>query len=378
MGKKTQSQRQKSRGSGHKSRRLSTPQRRTGGRLLRREPSELLRSRPDETLDLSHVVDGELQGICRGLVTSRRGPVYVVRWTSQEQGEDTTSGTFNFALGDELPCIARGDGKAAVVGDEVFFTWERSDLAFGLIIAVDLRDNALVRADALGRRPQVLAANLDRIWIVTALYPPPKSGLIDRYLVAAHANQIKAGLILNKIDLFMDHAHVEELEDLLEPYRALGLPILLMSALQGEGLEELQHALGQGRSVFVGHSGVGKTSLLNAVIPELDEAVNEISEATGKGQHTTTTSTLYQLEGGGEIIDSPGIRGFGLWGMPSEELKNHFVEFLAYSDQCRFHNCVHLHEPDCAVLEAVEQGEISFERYDAYLRIYEDLLDLDG
>jgi ribosome biogenesis GTPase len=262
-----------------------------------------------------------------------------------------------------------------VIGDFVYFVWEQSDLAQGLIVAIELRDNALVRADALGRRPQTLAANLDRVWVVSALDPPPKSGLIDRYLVAAHVNKIDVGIILNKVDLFMDEDHVDELAELLAPYRALHIPILLMSALEGDGLEELRGALVDERSVFVGHSGVGKTSLLNALIPGLDEAVTEVSEATGKGQHTTTTSTLYSLEKGGELIDSPGIRSFGLWDMPPEQLKDHFTEFIPYASKCHFHNCTHLHEPQCAVIEALDQDEIHIERYENYVRIYDDLLD---
>lgn len=347
--------------------------------MYRLEPHELLRAHEGHTLDLSEIYDGEASELCQGIVVSRRGPVLVTRWMSGPSPDETwwDSDEEPKELGDTIACIARGYGKAAVVGDVVHFSWERSDLGLGLIIAVELRANALVRADALGRSHQTLAANLDRIWVVSALDPPPKSGLIDRYLVAAHANQIPVGLILNKIDLFMDEEHVDELDTLLTPYRNLGLPILLLSAIEGEGIEELRVALQGERSVLVGHSGVGKTSLLNALIPGLDEAVTEVSEATGKGQHTTTTSTLYPLEGGGELIDSPGIRGFGLWGMPAEELKDHFVEFLRFAPECHFNNCAHLHEPDCAVLAAVERDEIDYERYEAYQRIYDDLLDLE-
>ena len=338
----------------------------------------MLRSSPDDQLDLNEFHEGDLDQLCSGLVVSRRGPVMIVRWESGNHPPDDfwSEQERILEIGEDLPCIARGHGKGAIVGDTVHFTWEQSDLGQGLIIAVELRKNALVRADALGRRPQTLAANLDRIWVVSALDPPPKSGLIDRYLVAAHANHIPVGLILNKVDLFMDEEHVDELAKFLEPYRKLNIPILLLSAIEGDGIDELRDTLKGERSVFVGHSGVGKTSLLNALIPGLDEAVTEVSEATGKGQHTTTTSTLYQLDGGAELIDSPGIRGFGLWGMPAEELKDHFVEFLDWSGQCYFHNCIHLHEPNCAVLREVERGTIDFERYDAYVRIYEDLLDL--
>ena len=376
--KKPQRQKSKRPTGGHKSRRSTVSRRHRTSRTRRLEPHELLRGHPEDTVDLNEFYDGDHNSLCSGLVVSRRGPVMIVRWERGASPADDfwSSQDRQLERGEELPCIARGHGKGAVVGDTVHFLWEQSDLGLGLIIAVELRENALVRADALGRRPQTLAANLDRVWVVSALDPPPKSGLIDRYLVAAHANHIPVGLILNKIDLFMDEEHVDELDVLLGPYRQLSLPILLLSATEGEGLAELREALEGERSVFVGHSGVGKTSLLNAMIPGLNEAVNAVSDATGKGQHTTTTSTLYRLSGGGELIDSPGIRAFGLWGMPAEELKDHFVEFLEYAPQCYFNNCAHLHEPDCAVLRAVEEGYISFERYDAYIRIYEDLLDL--
>ncbi len=370
-------QKQKSRSGGHKSKRGRGRLRRGAHRNARREPHELLKSSATDQLVIADYYDGDPSELALGLVVSRRGPVYVVRWQSGSSPKDGFWREDQIALdqGGALPCIARREGKGAVIGDFVYFVWEQSDLAQGLIVAIELRDNALVRADALGRRPQTLAANLDRVWVVSALDPPPKSGLIDRYLVAAHVNKIDVGIILNKVDLFMDEDHVDELAELLAPYRALHIPILLMSALEGDGLEELRGALVDERSVFVGHSGVGKTSLLNALIPGLDEAVTEVSEATGKGQHTTTTSTLYSLEKGGELIDSPGIRSFGLWDMPPEQLKDHFTEFIPYASQCHFHNCTHLHEPQCAVIEALDQDKIHIERYENYVRIYDDLLD---
>jgi ribosome biogenesis GTPase / thiamine phosphate phosphatase len=372
-------QKKKSKTGGHKARKNGR-----GGRNKRnhnhgyhRDPQALLKSSRESTLILEDYYDGDPTFVSVGLIVSRRGPAYFVRWMSGYCPPSTfwTEDQEPLEMGGVLPCIARREAKAAVIGDHVYFVWEQSDLAQGLIVAIELRENALVRADALGRRPQTLAANLDRLWVVSALDPPPKSGLIDRYLVAAHVNQIDVGILLNKVDLFMDETHIEELEDFLAPYQSLKIPIILLSAIEGDGISDLRQALRDERSVFVGHSGVGKTSLLNALIPGLNEAVTKVSEATGKGQHTTTTSTLYTLESGGEIIDSPGIRSFGLWDMPAEELKDHFAEFLEYAQQCYFHNCTHLHEPKCAVIDALDRDDIHIERYENYVRIYDDLLD---
>lgn len=325
--------------------------------------------------DQERLLEGEL---ARGFVVGRVGPVYRVRLVegAPPEGQEGLEAPQEDLEGRQVyDCIARRAGKAAVIGDLVQLLWEHSDLAQGLIVGVEERRNALVRADALNRAPQTLAANLDRIWVVCAAEPPPKRGLIDRYLVAAHAQGIEAGLIFNKLDLVKGEEALEDVEDLLLPYELLALPTFMVSAEDGRGLEALREALVGERSVFVGHSGVGKTSLLNALIPELNEATGVLSEATGKGQHTTTGSTLYPLEGGGELIDSPGIRAFGLWKMPSRELKDHFPEFLEFAGQCRFHNCLHLEEPSCAVRDAVDRDELSVDRYEAYLRIYDDLLD---
>lgn len=354
------------------------------------------RSRKTRSLSSANKVSSEIHkrplGQIQGLVVGRYGPVYSVRieilleeneWkdkTVNTQGAQAALSFLNteweslHQLKDQtIECIARGKGKGAVVGDQVYFQLEKSDLAQGLILNVLPRKNALVRADALGRKAQTLAANLDRIWIVCAVEPIPKGGLIDRYLVAAHRQGIQAGIVFNKVDLFQDQEHEDLIDDLLAPYVDLEIPVLKVSAHQEEGLDTLYQALQNRRSVFVGHSGVGKTSLLNALIPDLNEAVQEVSAATGKGQHTTTTSTLYTLENGIEVIDSPGIRGFALWQLPSEELKSHFIDFIPYADQCYFHNCLHINEPKCAVIDAVEDDLIYYDRYDAYLRIYEDL-----
>lgn len=289
---------------------------------------------------------------------TRLGPVYTV------EADD----------GARIDCIARGRAKKAVVGDRVRFEPDVSnEMAEGLVTAIGERRSALVRADALGRRAQTLAANIDRVFIVAAVEPPLREGLIDRYLVAAHAQGIAATVVFNKVDL-LEPDEAEEVGARLAVYPPLGYPVLFASAESGHGVDELRVATRGLCSIFVGHSGVGKTSLLNALDPGLGERVQALSAASGRGQHTTTTSALYALPGGGEVIDSPGVRGFALWGIDADAVRAHFPEFVELAVQCRFADCRHLEEPQCRVVEAVEEGEIADSRYDSYLKIRESLL----
>ena len=273
------------------------------------------------------------------------------------------------------PCVARGPGKAAVVGDLVQYVSEvETVLAEGLIEAVGPRNSELIRTDATGKRPQILAANIDCIFIVNAITPELREGLIDRYLVAASAQGLDAHIVVNKIDLLDAAPDIERIEARMAEFRALGYPVSLVSAATGLGMEALLESFQSQCSIVVGHSGVGKTSLLNAICPDVSEKVQEISAATGRGQHTTTTSALYRLPGGGELIDSPGVRSFGLWGIDANSLREHFAEFVHLAGGCRFGDCQHIAEPQCAVRAAVESGEISERRYASYLSIRESLL----
>lgn len=293
-----------------------------------------------------------------GRVIARLGPVFTVE----------------VDVGGEIACVARGAGKKAVIGDRVQFE-EGADtmLADALITGVGPRRSALIRADALNRRQQVLAANIDRLFIVTAVEPPLRTGLIDRYLVAAHTQGIAASIIFNKTDLFLEEEERADYQDELSPYPPLDYPVHFTSAESGEGLDELREALRDQTSIFVGHSGVGKTSLLNALDLGLGERVQTLSDSSGRGQHTTSASALFKLSSGGEIIDSPGVRSFGLWGVPAGQVRDHFVEFLPLQRACRFADCQHIMEPGCAVLVAVEAEELSAERYHSYLKIRDSL-----
>lgn len=293
-----------------------------------------------------------------GRVVTRLGPVFTV------ETDD----------GERVDCVARGRGKRAVVGDRVVF--ERgvdNEMAEGLVTDVGPRAGALVRADALGRRAQVLAAHLDHIFVVVAPEPPLREGLIDRYLVAADMQGIDASIVFNKLDLVDDPEELEDTRDRLAVYPPLGHAVYFVSAHAGEGLDALRAATRERCSIFVGHSGVGKTSLLNALDPGLGERVQALSESSGRGQHTTSTSALYALPGGGEVIDSPGVRGFALWGVDPASLKQHFPEFVERERACKFADCSHIHEPGCAVIEALDDDEIASSRYDSYLKILESL-----
>ena len=245
----------------------------------------------------------------------------------------------------------------------------------GLIVDVHPRRNELSRR-AAGRRHSlrhVIAANIDFVWIVQAVHlPEPNPGFIDRVLVAAERYEISAGLIINKIDLMTeeDRPAIEALKRL---YTELGYRVLRTSVVTGEGLDELREALSGKTSVVTGPSGVGKSSLLNAIEPGLNIRTAPVSEKTGKGRHTTTYVALYPLSIGGFVVDTPGLREFGVTDLEPAELSHYFVEFRPYLSACRFPDCTHEHEPDCAVKAAVASGEISEERYYSYLNILHSL-----
>ncbi len=276
-------------------------------------------------------------------------------------------------------CHLRANLESIVTGDRVIFRpgalpdpdlAPSPDLSLGVITAVQARKSVLSRPDNRGElRP--VAANIDCIAIVIAAKPEPHANLIDRYLVAAELQQIRPVLILNKVDLLADDQHM--LPRLLESYTDLGYRTLTVSATCGISLDQLTAALEGQTSVFVGQSGVGKSSLLNALSPEINTAVGELSLAKEKGTHTTTASRLYHLPGGGDVIDSPGIREFGLWHLAEEEVAEGFVEFRPHLGQCRFRDCQHRDEPGCALKTALESGEISPQRYDSYWTIHNSL-----
>lgn len=244
----------------------------------------------------------------------------------------------------------------------------------GVIEAVHPRTNALARPLPNDRAVlQVTAANLDLLVIVSATKDPPlRLGLIDRYLVAAERQGMDAMIVLNKIDRGKPDAAMAR----LAPYVAMGYPVLAASAAKGIGIAEVRARLAGRTSLFVGHSGVGKSSLMNAIDPELGLRVGKVAKH-GRGRHTTTGVSLWPLAGGGHVVDSPGIRGFGLFDVSAAELALLMPDLRPHTTACRYPDCTHDHEPDCGVRAAVERGDVSAERYDSYRRMLDGILGRD-
>lgn len=265
------------------------------------------------------------------------------------------------------------------VGDHVEYEWsgEPSLTHPASIVGVEDRKNHLIRKSTnLSRQSHVIAANLDRAFIVVTLYfPEIKLPFLDRILLTCEVYGIPATIVLNKVDIFKKE-FPDELADFHRIYESAGYPVIETSALTGEGIDTLRSAIGKGTDggvcLFTGESGVGKSSIIKALDPSLSPKVGDISLAHLQGKHTTSLYEMYPLSGGGFIIDSPGLRGFGLVDLKKEEIGLYFPEMLAAMKDCRFTPCTHTHEPGCAVKAAVEEGRISRERYNSYLGMLEE------
>ena len=257
------------------------------------------------------------------------------------------------------------------VGDYVQFT--RVEDGTGSINTIEERRNFIARKSVnLSKESHVVASNLDRAFlIVTIAKPRTSSGFIDRFLVTAEAIGIPATIVFNKIDLLKGDkeatARQEELESI---YSDAGYEIIRVSAKTGYGIEEFKGSLKEGNYLLSGHSGVGKSTIINRLIPGLELKTADVSESHSKGKHTTTFAEMFSLPGGGFIIDTPGIKGFGLVTLEKETLNHQFPEFFELLKDCKFNNCVHTEEPGCAVRKAVEGGRVSEERYINYVEMY--------
>jgi ribosome biogenesis GTPase len=267
--------------------------------------------------------------------------------------------------GETHNCHLRPNLSHLVAGDQVLWANEET----GAYVTSQLeRRSELKRPDARGQLKAV-AANVDLIAIVFAPEPEPHANLIDRYLVAAHMANIDTIIILNKSDLLDQHP---EHDALLESYRTIGYEVMT-SGPTPEETRALSDKLGTRTSVFVGQSGVGKSSMLNRLLPDAELRVGALSEGVLKGRHTTTTAEVFERPNGGFIIDSPGIREFGLQHIDLTLVAPGFIEFRPFLDQCRFRDCSHLVEKDCSVLAAVESNAISSERYESFVNIVRDI-----
>ncbi|WP_219223288.1 ribosome small subunit-dependent GTPase A [Pedobacter antarcticus] len=298
----------------------------------------------------------------RGLVIKSTGSWY------QVHGED----------GREYDCRIKGKFRIKgiqttnpiAVGDQVEFEMEpNSDN--GVIHKLHERKNYIIRKSInLSKQAQIIAANMDQAFLVVTLASPRTSlGFIDRFLVTAEAYSIPAVLIFNKLDLYNEDG-LEVLQEYKAIYEQLGYPCYTVSAIEGTNIPLIESLLKDQTTLFSGHSGVGKSSLINALLPGRSIKTGEISESSDKGQHTTTFAEMHTLPFGGYLIDTPGIRELGIYDIKPEELSHYFREMRDRMHLCKFHNCRHINEPGCAVLQAVENGEIDGSRYDSYLSIY--------
>lgn len=299
-----------------------------------------------------------------GLVIKNTGSLYTVRADDGTLHELNIKGTFRLRGIRATNPVAIGDGVS---------------FEGGLIRALDDRRNFVVRrATNLSKQSHVLAANVDQALLVVTLRQPDTAlTFVDRFLASAEAYRVPVLLIINKVDMLTSEADKTSLRALLALYRGVGYECLPVSAATGEGMAQVRSLLPGRVSLLSGNSGVGKTSIVNALFPSLHLRTEEVSDSYGTGRHTTTFSEMFPVSGDvaapdGYVIDTPGIKGFGTFDFRPEEVGHYFREIFQTASRCRFSNCTHTHEPGCAVQAAVERGEISPSRYNSYLSMLGD------
>lgn len=299
----------------------------------------------------------------QGTVIRSSGSVYGVRAMDGKVFDCRVKGNFR------LKGIRSTNPVA--VGDHVRFDVRDDGTAY--IVEILERKNCIVRkASNLSKQSHVLAANLDVCFlVVTVNHPVTATTFIDRFLAGAEAYRVPVVIVFNKTDLY-DDADCEELEYLTALYESIGYRCLRTSVYKHEGIDALKDEMRGRISLLAGNSGVGKSSLVNSVAPQISARVGEISKTHDTGMHTTTYTEMFEIMPDSYIVDTPGIKGFGTYDMEVEEISHYFVEFFALSKECRYGNCTHTHEPGCAVLEALEGGRIAPSRYQSYLSMLED------
>ncbi|WKZ46968.1 MAG: ribosome small subunit-dependent GTPase A [Anaerolineales bacterium] len=292
----------------------------------------------------------------RGLIVKTQSGFFTVK---------TTEGLIVCQLRGKLK-QGKATGDIAALGDNVQITILPD--GSGVIEEVGKRKRAITRLDPRpqGEYQQILLANADQaVFVFACAHPNPKLKMLDRFLVIAEKQCVPAVVVANKTDL------VDDAKSIFGLYQSIGYRVIYTSVTTGEGLEELKAALAQKISAFAGPSGVGKSSLLNAMQPDLGLAVNDVSTAINKGKHTTVTRELFALDGGGYVADTPGWKSLALWDTTPEEMDAYFPELRGLVQHCQFSDCTHVHEPGCAVTKAVEEGRVHRERYESYLRLRE-------
>ena len=298
----------------------------------------------------------------RGLVIRSTGSWYTLACEDGEQRECRIRGRLRL----------RGvrSTNPVVVGDRV--EAEQDEQGEWTICDIAPRRNYIIRrASNLSKESHIIAANVDRAMVVATIAEPvTATEFIDRLLVTCEAYKVPAMILLAKSDLLSDR--VDEVAEFHRTYEGAGYEVIDLSTIDGQGVEHVRELTRQGITLLSGNSGVGKSTLVRALNPALDIRTGDISESTGKGRHTTTFSTMYPTGGGGYIIDTPGIKGFGLIDIEDKELWHYFPEMMRLAPDCRFYNCTHTHEPHCAVIEAVKSGAMAYSRYESYLKILDE------
>jgi ribosome biogenesis GTPase len=299
-----------------------------------------------------------------GIVYRSTGSWYLVK---------TDDGFLNCRIKGKIRLQGIKSTNPVAVGDRVAVDKDPKDSSQGVISDILERKNYIIRRSVnLSKQTHIIAANIDQVFLLVTLNNPVTTfAFIDRFLVSAEAYGIPVILLFNKMDSY-NEGERQALEEMQAVYGKIGYETRFISALAQQGVDDLKKAMGGKVSMFSGHSGVGKSTLANAIAPDLDLKTATISSSHSQGQHTTTFAEMFDLDANIRIIDTPGIRGFGVVDMSPTELADYFLEFLQLQEGCKFHNCLHVEEPKCAIKQAVAEGQIAESRYDSYLKLLEE------